>query len=92
MKFLKKEFNSLREIIKSNGQDPDDFHHVKKRGHLYVHKDAREDTFCFFRKKETKLVEGQFVDSVTYFLDPRNKIAVESWDEVLAAFERWLKA
>ena len=91
MKFLKREYDDFKKLILENGLDPDHFHHIKKRGHLYVQQEGREDTFCFFRKKETTLNEQlQWEDKVTYFLDPKNTIQVDQWNEVLEAFKIWL--
>ena len=91
MKFLQREFKDFQKVIKDQGLDPDQFHHIKKRGHLYVQQEGREDMFCFFRKKETILNDQlQWEDKVTYFLDPKNKIQVDCWEEVMQAFEKWL--
>lgn len=91
MKFLKREFDALQEVIIDQGFNPKEFHQVKKRGHLYVQQDGRADDFCFFRKKETVLnTELQWEDKITYFLDPKNQIQVDTWEEVLDAFKRWL--
>lgn len=93
MKFLQKEHKDFQLLIEKVGKDPANFHQRKKRGHLYVQEEGREDEFCFFRKKETKLNDQlQWEDQTTYFLDPQNKVQVDSWDEVLLAFESWLKA
>lgn len=92
MKFLQNEFQSFQKIIHDNGFATSDFSFVKKRGRLFVHQVNRLDAFCFYRKKETKLNEQlQFEDTVLYFLDSQNKIKVDTWDEVFAAFEKWLK-
>lgn len=92
MKFLKQEYDSFQEVIATNGLSSDQFNHVKKRGHLYVHQEGREDTFCFFRKKETVLNDQlEFEDSITYYLDAQNKVSCESLEEVLIAFDKWLK-
>lgn len=92
MKFLKPEYDSFQKVIAENGLSSDEFTHVKKRGHLYVHQSGREDAFCFFRKKETILNDQlQFVDSIWYYLDAQNNVRCESWEEVVVAFEKWIK-
>lgn len=92
MKFLKQEYDSFQEVIADNGMSSDQFSHVKKRGHLYVQQEGREDAFCFFRKKETVLNDQlEFEDRVIYYLNAQNKVSCESWEEVLVAFDKWLK-
>ena len=93
MKFLKKEYDSFQKEIKSAGFDSGKFHQIKKRGHLYVQKEGRDDIFCFFRKKETFLNDQlQWEEKIIYYLDPKNKIQVDSWEEVLQAFRAWLRS
>ncbi|MBD3638003.1 MAG: hypothetical protein HUJ25_11665 [Crocinitomicaceae bacterium] len=92
MKFLKSEYDDLQAVIKQNNCDPKVFHQVKRKGHLYIHQDGREDAFCFFRKKETVLnAQHQWEDKTTYFIGPKNSISCECWEEVVKAFENWLK-
>ena len=93
MKFLKSEFDAFQNVIKKNGLNPAEFHQLKKKGHLYVEQEGRKDLFSFFRKKETILNDQlKWEDKVVYYLDPKKKTQVDSWDEVLIAFENWLKS
>lgn len=91
MKFLKQEYDDLQHIIKSKNLDPSTFKQTKKRGHLYIEQDGRKDQFCFFRKKETILNDHlQWEEKVKYYLDSKNKMAVNSWEAVLQHFSKWL--
>ena len=91
MKFLKSEYDSLKSEIESAGCDYSDFSFVKKRGTLNVSQKGKEESFAFFRKKETLLNDQmQFVDTVTYFIGAKKDLSVDSWDEVLKHFRDFL--
>jgi len=91
MKFLKHEYDSIKEIINKAGLEYSKFSFVKKRGMLNINFEDRADSFCFFRKKETILNDQmKFEDKITYFVGPKKEHKLSNWDDVLGKFQNWL--
>jgi len=91
MKFLKSEYNSIKELIETGEHDYSKFSFVKKKGCLNVIWEGKNEPFIFFRKKETVLNDNmQFEDRLTYFLGPKKEIEVSNWEEVLRYFKAFL--
>ncbi|MBN4071430.1 hypothetical protein JYT72_02850 [Crocinitomix catalasitica] len=91
MKFLKSEYDSVKNLIDEKGHDYSEFSFVKKRGTLNIIWAQKEEPFKFYRKKETVINENmQFEEKLTYFLGAQKEIAVDSWEEVLVRFSKYL--
>ncbi len=91
MKFLKGEYDSIKNLVEEKGYKYSEFSFVKKRGMLNVIWTQKEEPFRFYRKKETVINENmQFEEKLTYFLGPKKEIAVNNWEEVLIKFGEFL--
>lgn len=91
MKFLKEEHESISQLLQENGLKETEFSFRKKRGQLHIEINGRKDTFCFYRKTETKLTpQMKFEDETNYYLGLKKEIVVNTWEEVLGAVENWL--
>jgi len=94
MKFLVKEHTAFKTAIEEKGLRIDDFSFVKKRGKLHVNYKKESNPFVFYRKKETQLNDNlQWSEQISYFIFlPQKAGPLNNWDEVVKAFQGWLKS
>jgi len=93
LKFLQSEYKSIVQIIVQSGHDESSFSFVKKRGKVNINYRSSDATFYFFRKTETVLDEAKnWVRQTSYkYGIGKNEISCDDWNELLRAFEKWLK-
>ena len=92
MKFHIKEHKDFESVLAKNGFTKNDYSFSKKRGFLSINVKTKPEAFIYYRKKESRLDEkGQFTDVITYYLNKDKSISFETWEEVLEAFDRFLK-
>lgn len=91
MRILPFEQKAIHEAIGKAGLELTDFRFVKRQGKLHIFYKDKQEFFKYFRKKETKLVDGKWEDRMYYVLYPNgNEQVVDEWQDVFNAFETWL--
>jgi len=93
MRFLQTEYKSIIQTITKAGLTEAHFSFVKKKGHLYINHLESNTHFYFFRKTATILnADKQWEKSKSYkFGIGKNEEVSENWEDVLKAFQLWLK-
>ena len=93
MKLKPSEHQALVDLAKGKGLAEASLQFSKKRGWVYIHSTGNDSPFSFYRKKETKLnAQKKWEDIVTYYLSKVSRDTPSlTWEEVLHAFELWLK-
>jgi len=93
MKFLVKEHKSIVNVFDEFNIPSTEYSFRKKGGQLFIDVNGKDDSFCFYRKKESSLNEQlQFEDKLTYYLGLKKDIEVDNWEEVLSHLKTWIKA
>ena len=91
MKFLKSEYDSIKNVIENEGLEYEKFSFTKKRGMLHIQHENRTDSFIFFRKKESVFNEKmKFEEKTTYFVGSKKGLELSKWENVLTEFKKWL--
>ncbi|WP_339791757.1 hypothetical protein [uncultured Imperialibacter sp.] len=89
MRLLPTEHKDIMNLLKAAGLE-DEILLTKKTG--WVHLKHKGEVFSFHRKKVTKLENGQFSDTVEYYVgSPRNPEKLADWPHVAARLEAWLE-
>ncbi|GEM_PF-5599079 len=90
MKLLSQEQKDLSSALKEAGID-EHFHFVKKKGWLVIKHPFRQTDFSFHRKKATVLVNGAFIDRVSYKVAyDQESQECKDWVAVFGLFKLWL--
>jgi hypothetical protein len=92
MKTKPHEISSLKELIQLAGKHSLDFDWVKKKGVLNI--SLNEHRFSYYRKMLSEIDgSGKLTSNDVYsiYLHSKDQKDDLSWDDVLKAFENWLK-
>lgn len=85
MKLLPQEQKSLFELLERL-DIRNEFSLIKRKGWLHI--ESSQKSFAFHRKKESKLIDGNFEDSNRYFVREIDTVKeVNNWEEVLNLIE-----
>lgn len=91
MKFLPEEYKSITALLIESGLTEQEFSFRKKRGQLFIEIQGRTDSFCYYRKTESKFdANMKFVDETNYLIGPKKDVIVVYWEDVLAEIKVWL--
>ena len=82
MKFLLTEHKDIAKILSTHGFDNAEYSFRKKSGNIYLEIQGTTGEFCFYRKKETSLIDGKFQDKTIYFIGKDKKIQFYKWSDV----------
>ncbi len=92
MKFLKSEYDDLMKAISEEGFEQVNFAFVKKKGMLHIQMNSSNDSFCFFRKKESVMnSKDKFEDKLTYYTGPKKVEMVKGWPGVMEQFKEFVQ-
>ena len=92
MKFLVKEHKSIVRLFDELSIPSTDYSFRKKGGQLFIDMKGKDDSFCFYRKKESALNKQlQFEDKITYHLGRKKDIQFDKWEDVLTELKAWMQ-
>ena len=94
MRFKISEYKEFVQILETYSLNPDLFKIWKKRGWINFSAENLSDiVFSFHRKKESKIINGNFTDTISYRvkLSGQKEITTDNWQLVVDQFEFWIK-
>ena len=96
MKFVNRHRSEVLSTLDRNGIPEQAVDFIKRRGRICIHHRASGQEFTYLRKKETKLdpITQQWQHTEWFKIKSGNskELAVENWEMVMEAFDKWTKS